>query len=97
MRKALSLIQWLVSWGHRFILETRLQRTLVDDPTAEITIPVNLSHKQLEKMTNCANTYSCGDLHHTPGVIAALSNYEIQLVVPQSVLQNVLNCRTQVF
>lgn len=34
--KALSLIQWLVSWGHCRIFEIRLCRTLVDGPVAEL-------------------------------------------------------------
>lgn len=33
--KALSLMQWLLSWGHCVILETRLWRTLVDGPVAD--------------------------------------------------------------
>lgn len=33
--KALSLMQWLVSWGHCLIFVTRLWRTLVDGPVMD--------------------------------------------------------------
>lgn len=38
-----------------------------------------------------------GDFHHTPGVVASLPDDEIQFVIPEAVLQNVLDRRTQMF
>lgn len=38
MMKALTLMQWVVSWAHCLILETRLWRTLVDGPVAVLDI-----------------------------------------------------------
>lgn len=45
MMKALSFMQWLVSWGQHLILETRLWRTLVDGPV------LNRDYKTISKTT----------------------------------------------
>lgn len=122
---ALSLMQWLLSWGHCLIFETRLRSTLVDGPVAEldrhqrkfIKDPTTVYHKQcsstctssqshlllLAKLTpryihdsslespslNYAIvTYTdpSRDFHHSPGVVAALPDDEIQFVIPKPVL-----------
>lgn len=37
------------------------------------------------------------DFHHAPGVVAPLPDDEIQLVIPQTVLENILDGWTQMF
>ena len=51
MMKALSLMQWLVSWGHCLILETRLCRTLVDGPVAEMD--KDIKKELIKEITVC--------------------------------------------
>lgn len=82
---ALSLMQWLVSWEHCLIFETRLWRTLVDGPAADNTI---LQRETMPPAQGAARTLTnpSRGLHHIPGMVPALSNNKIQFVVPQSIV-----------
>lgn len=96
MMKALSLMHWLVSWGHCLILETRLWRTLVDGPAVVLERDRKLIKELAKKKANglrgrmrihlVASTDPSRDFHYTPGVVAALPDDYIQFVIPETVL-----------
>lgn len=96
--KALSLILWLVSSQYWLTLENRLCKTRVEGPKTE-RISVNHflhSHPYNNHLHHSSHTELCGCLHHTPGLVFALSDDQVQYIRFQSIMQDLTNGRTEV-
>lgn len=97
--KALSLILWLVSSEYWLTLENRLCKTRVEGPRTE---RININHFLHSHSYNNLNHHHSshtklrGGLDHTPGLVFALSNDQVQYIRFQSIMQYLTNGRTQV-
>lgn len=100
--KALSLILWLVSSEYWLTLENRLCKTRVEGPRTErINInhflhPHSYNNNNHHHHHHSSHTELCGGLDHTPGLVFALSNDQVQYIRFQSIMQYLTNGRTQV-